>query len=66
MDKTFSRQMNELSSFMKGYTPLRVVKPTIECGQLEVLKQERIKEVLGLIGCSAIISFMFFGLILIL
>jgi len=33
MDKTFSRQMNELSSFIKGYTPLRVVKPTIECGQ---------------------------------
>jgi hypothetical protein len=33
VDKTFSRQMDELFDFLKGYTPLRTVRPTIEAGQ---------------------------------
>lgn len=33
MEKTFSQRMNELAAFLEGYTPLKVVKPTIEAGQ---------------------------------
>lgn len=82
MDKTFSEQMNELSDFVKGYTPLRTVKPTIECGQpahlvsfndehpepysdelLKKMKHHWLKEILGFVGCTIVITSMFFGLI---